>query len=330
MLKPEWFKTHESHCTHINSLHTIVTSALHDLLDRIETKTREKRMKEQDGWKIEEGILKKEGKILVPDDEKIIEEVIRQHHDEPIAGHPGIQKTIDLISRSYFWQNLSSDVKKYVQGCIVCQQIKSNTQPRRNPLHPHSSPSAPWEEISVDLIGPLPESNGHDAILVIVDRFSKMIKAIPSSLSLTSLGFAKILCDFVFRHHGMPKKIISDRGPQFASRFLKEFSKLIGIQQNLSTAYHPQTDGQTKRINQELEKFLCVFVNYRQDDWAEWLTLAEFSYNNHTHSTTKQTPFFLNQGQHPNTPFTTFISSNNESAQNFTDRMKTIFKNVKE
>src|SRR5271167_3740609 len=98
MLKPEWFKVHKIQCTHINSLHTIVTTALHDLLDRIETKTRERRMKEQDGWKMEDGILKKEKKILVPDDEEIIEEVIRQHHDEPVAGHPGIQKTIDLIS----------------------------------------------------------------------------------------------------------------------------------------------------------------------------------------------------------------------------------------
>ena len=151
----------------------------------------------------------------------------------------------------------------------------------------------------MDLIGPLPESQGHNAILVIVDRFSKMLKVVPSNLEITSLGVARILRDQVCRHHSIPLKVISDRGPNFVSAFMREFYSLLGIMSNASTAYHPQTDGQTKRLNQEVEHFLCVFTNYHQTDWAEWLTLAKFLYNDKVQSSTGYLLFYLNYGQHP-------------------------------
>lgn len=151
----------------------------------------------------------------------------------------------------------------------------------------------------MDLIGPLPESQGHNAILVIVDRFSKMLKVVPSNLKITSLGVARILWDQVFQHHGIPLKVISDRGPNFVSAFMREFYSLLGIMSNASTTYHPQTDGQTERLNQEVEHFLRVFTNYHQTDWAEWLTLAKFSYNDKVQSSTGYSPFYLNYGQHP-------------------------------
>jgi hypothetical protein len=164
------------------------------------------------------------------------------------------------------------------------------------PLHPLPIPEGPWEEISIDKIGPLPKSGNHDAILVIVDRFSKMIRLFPTETTLSLGGLAKIYQDEIWKLHGIPKQIISDRGPQFASRFMKELCDAIGIKRNLSTAYHPQTDGQTEHINREVETFLRHYVNYSQDNWNDTLSSAEFQYNDKTHTTTEQSPFFLNYG----------------------------------
>jgi len=114
------------------------------------------------------------------------------------------------------------DVKRYVAGCEKCQSNKPNQQPRRNNLHPNKIPKGPWEVISIDLVGPLPEFSGHDGILVIVDCFSKMAHYIPISMNITAQGVAKISWDRVFKDIGLPQKVISDRGPQFVSRFMKE------------------------------------------------------------------------------------------------------------
>jgi len=133
-------------------------------------------------------------------------------------------------------------------------------------LHSLSTPKTPWEEISIDVIGPLPRSEDKDAILVVVDRFSKMIRLIPMTTSIFSSEVARIYRDDIWKMHGIPKKIISNRGPQFALTFMRELCKALGIKREMSTAYHPQTDGQMERINQEVEVFLRHYINYKQDD----------------------------------------------------------------
>ena len=174
------------------------------------------------------------------------------------------------------------------------------------------------------MIGPLPESQGHNAILVVVDRFTKGSHFIPTTIKITSLGVAKEFRDHVFVHHGLPRKVISDRGTQFVSAFMTDLFKLLGIQAHRSTAYHPQMDGQTERVNQEIEQYLRIFVNHRQTNWAEWLPMAQFSYNDKIHSSTHYSPFYLNHGHHPwkgtepNTPV------KNEGADDFVKRMKKI------
>ena len=125
-----------------------------------------------------------------------------------------------------------------------------------------------------------PESNWYNAILVITDRFSKMIIAIPTNMDLTAYGAARLFRDHVWSKHGLPKKVISDRGLQFVAQFMKDLHRLMGVTANISTVYHPQTDGQTERVNQEIEQYLRIFINHRQSDWADWLACAEFSYNN--------------------------------------------------
>ena len=114
------------------------------------------------------------------------------------------------------------------------------------PLHPHSIPEGPWQEVSADLIGPLPESKGFNAVLAVIDQFSKMIRLIPMTTELTAGGLAELYRDHVWKDHGIPRKMTSDQGPQFAASLMKSLFKMLGIEQNLSTAYHPQMDGQVK------------------------------------------------------------------------------------
>ena len=145
---------------------------------------------------------------------------------------------------------------------------------------PNEIPDQPWKIISTDLITQLPESQGYDSILVVVDQFSKMMHAMPTTSSVTVEGVARLFRDNVWKLHGLPEKTLSNRGPQFMSKVMKELNRLLGIKTATSMAYHPQTDGQTKRVNQEIEQYLRLFVDHHQSDWMNWLPMAEFAYNN--------------------------------------------------
>lgn len=261
-------------------------------------------------------------RIIVPDKKELRAFVISQHHDVAPVGHTGVHKTHELITRNYWWPTVLQDVKAYVRGCATCQRIKPRHTALRTPLHPNTVPDQNWEVISTDLIGPLPESNGYNSINVIVDRKSKMAHFIPTTVELSSFGQAKLFRDHVFAKHGLPRTIISDRGPQYVSQFMKEFYRLTNIRSNASTAFHPQTDGQTERVNREVEVFLRAYVNEAQDDWDQWLSIAEFAYNNRIHSSTGFSPFFLNYGFHPAFSIDGRRSSNNETADQFAKRMK--------
>jgi hypothetical protein len=224
---------------------------------------------------------------------------------------------LELIKRTYWWPTIKTDVQNYVKGCSACQKNKIIRQPGHVSLSPLLMPKQAWQEISIDMIGPLPKSDEHDSILVIVDRFSKMIHLILTMTSLSSAGLAKIYKKEVWHIHGIPRRIISDRGLLFASKFMKELCNALGIEWNLSTAYHPQTDGQTELINQEVESYLRAFINYRQNDWAKWLPTTEFQYNDKVHSATKNSPFFLNYKLHP-WKGTLSVETSNPLANKFT------------
>ena len=240
-----------------------------------------------------------EGRIYVPNNKDLKEEILREHHDPADVGHPGQHRMRELIKRTYWWPGLKEDVKKYVQGCTKCQQNKVQHQQKTGELHPLEIPERLWQDISIDMIGPLPKSNGMDAIVVIVDQFTKMIRLKATTINISSEGIAKIYRDEIWKIHGVPRTILSDREPQFASKFMKDFTKVLGTKRKLSMAYHPQTDGQTERINQEIGTFLRHYVNYKQDDWTEWLAMAEFAYNDKKHAATGKTPYELNFGRHP-------------------------------
>ena len=238
-----------------------------------------------------------EERIYVPNNKKIKEEILKENHDLVDMGHPGQQRMLELLKRNYWWPGLKEDVKIYVQGCFKCQQNKVQHQKKAGELHPLEIPQGLWQEISIDIIVPLPKSNRMDTIVVIVDRFMKMIRLKATMTNVSLEGIAKIYRDDIWKLHGIPRKILSDRGPQFASKFMEEFTKALGTKRQLSTAYHLQTDGQTERINQEIGTFLQHYVNYQQDDWTNWLAAAEFQYNNKRHAATGKTPFELNFGR---------------------------------
>ncbi|MBW0585824.1 hypothetical protein O181_125539, partial [Austropuccinia psidii MF-1] len=166
-------------------------------------------------------------------------------------------------------------------------------------LKPLPIPNGPWIFLSMDFITQLPLSNSFDSILVIVDRFSKMAVFIPTMSSITSLDLAHLFIKNIFSKHGLLLSIVSDRGSLFVSSFWTNLCQQLKISRELSTAYHPETDGQTERVNQILQQYLWMYVSYHQDDWNTWLPLAEFAYNNSDHSSTKQSPFFTVYGRDP-------------------------------
>ena len=152
-----------------------------------------------------------------------------------------------------------------------------------------------------------------------------MVHLTPTNVTLTSQGLARLYLDHVWKLHGMPKKVISDRGPQFASEFMKELHNILGVESALSTAHHPQTDGQTERVNQDVEQYLRTFCHHDQDDWVDLLSVAEYAYNNRVHSATGFSPFFMNYGRHPWASFEPARGSHVESVNVFADRMKSTF-----
>jgi len=197
-----------------------------------------------------------EGRVYVPNNKKLREEILKGHHDPADIGHPGQHKMLELLKRTYWWPGIKEDVKKYVQGCFKCQQNKVQHQRKAGELHLLEIPEEPWQDISIDMIGPLPKSNRMDVIVVIMDRFTKMIRLKATTTNISLEGIARIYRDEIWKIHGVPRTILSDRGPQFASKFMKDFTNVLGTKRKLSTAYHPQTNGQTERINQEIGTFL--------------------------------------------------------------------------
>ena len=226
-----------------------------DILKKIrKNNTREKEVvqalekKDRLTWE-EDGVAYIEGKIYVPNNKDLKEEILREHHDPADVGHPEQHRMQKLIKRTYWWPGLKEDVKKYVQGCIKCQQNKVQHQRKAGELHPLEIPEGPWQDISIDIIGPLPKSNGMDAIVVIVDQFIKMIRLKATMTNISLEGIARIYRDKIWKIHGVSRTILSDRGPQFALKFMEDFTKVLGTKRKLSMVYHPQTDGQTERIN---------------------------------------------------------------------------------
>ncbi|QRV85410.1 Retrotransposable element Tf2 protein [Ceratobasidium sp. AG-Ba] len=253
--------------------------------------------KQYDKYEWKEDLLWYEGRIEIPENKEIRLAILETHHDNPIAGHQGQARTLELISRRYYWPAMKQQVNRFVETCEICQRSKGHKQ--YAPQKPLPIPQKPWEDIAYDFIVKLPESQGMDSILVVIDRFSRQAHFIPCLESTNAAGVANLFIKEVWKLHGLPKTTVSDRGPTFNSQFLKALYAKLGINPKFSTAFHPETDGITERTNQWLEGFLRSFCNYRQDDWVRWLPIAEFCHNNQVNSATGKTAFETIYGLHP-------------------------------
>ncbi len=191
-----------------------------------------------------------------------------------------------------------------MKTCLTCQQNRTFNKKQAGLLQPLSIPQGPWESVSMDFMVSLPPSKGFDAIMVMVDRFSKMVHFIPIKDEATAQETGRLFFSHIFKHHGLPKDIVADRNPKFTSKFWRALWKRMGSELKMSTSFRPQTDGQTERVNLVIQQFLRNYVAADQQDWVNHLELAEFCYNNLAHSATESTPFQMVTGKSLIVPMT--------------------------
>ena len=186
-------------------------------------------------------------------------------HNSKLAGHPRRWKTLELVSQNYWWPQMSRYIGKYISTCDMCLCTKSICQPPSGKLHPLPILDAPWDTASVDFIVELLESNGKDAIIVVVYSVTKQSHFVSTVTTLSAARTAQLYLCHIWKHHRLPKKVVLDRGLQFVAEFMKELHRLLRIKLSATTAYHPQGDRQMEWVNRELEQFLHLFINQRQD-----------------------------------------------------------------
>jgi transposase InsO family protein len=220
-----------------------------------------------------------------------------------MSGHLGMDKTLERLARVAYWPNMDQSVREYVRTCDSCQRNKPTKLKPPGLLQPLPIPTRNRESVSMDFIVHLPKTaSGYDAIITVVDRFSKMAHFIPTHTNATAADTAKLFFNLVVRFHSIPASIVSDRDSKFTSNFWKALFKLADTKLAMSTSRHPQTDGQTERMNRTLEEMLRSYVNSDMTNWDDLLPAVEFAYNDSTQASSGMTPFFANYGFHPHSP----------------------------
>ncbi len=225
--------------------------------------------------------------------------VLEWSHSSRLVCHPGVRRTLASARQRFWWPSLPHDVRQFVAACSVCAQNKTSNKPPIGLLRPLPIPTRPWSHIALDFVTGLPTSRGDTVILTVVDRFSKAAHFIPLPKLPSAKETALVVVDHVFRIHGLPKDVVSDRGPQFVSHFWKEFCRLIGASASLTSGYHPQTNGQSERANQDLERMLRCLASHNPASWSQQLTWAEYAHNTLPVAATGMSPFQSSIGYQP-------------------------------
>ncbi|GBG86049.1 hypothetical protein CBR_g40950 [Chara braunii] len=245
----------------------------------------------------------REPRICIPSTGQLRVRAVAEFHDQAVAGHMGFHKTLARVSRLYVWPKRKDFVKDYVAECPTCQEVKSANHLRYGLLQPLPIPEGRWQSISMDFIGLLRPltPRGHDAIQVVVDRFTKRARFVPCHYAITAREVADIVFDRVVRDHDLPLSIIYDRDPRFTSRFWRRLHEVYGTQLRFSSSYHPQTDGQTEITNRILGDILRKIVRDDQQ-WDLHLVHAEIAYNHAVSPATGMSPYYCDLGYHPRVP----------------------------
>ncbi|GJP86136.1 hypothetical protein CLOP_g16200 [Closterium sp. NIES-67] len=250
-------------------------------------------------------LTKRTDRIWVPSYRLLRELLIQEVHDSNLSGHFGVDKTLKALQRFYYWLDMVTDVQRYVAACPICQRMKSSQQRPTGLLQPLEPPQRPWQHVTMDFVTGLPAGpSGNDAVLVVVDRLTKMAHFVPCRTTITAEETARLFISTVVRLHGILATIISDRDPKLTSKFWQDTWARYGTRLQFSSAYHPQTDGQTERTNQTMEQLIRTNCPDRKK-WEDVLLMLEFSYNNAPSATTNQSQFYLNYGMDPTVPVST-------------------------
>uniref|UniRef100_A0A2N9HKA3 RNA-directed DNA polymerase n=1 Tax=Fagus sylvatica TaxID=28930 RepID=A0A2N9HKA3_FAGSY len=247
------------------------------------------------------GLLLHKGRLYLGENCTLKPKVLALLHDSPLGGHSGYLKTYQRAKKDWFWKGMKQDIKSYVKECDTCQRIKSETTRPAGLLQPLPIPPRPWYSISMDFIEGLPKSNKQNVILVVVDRLTKFVHFMALAHPYTAAKVADLFMKNVFKLHGMPTSIVSDRDTAFTANFWQELFKIQEVELAMSSSYHPQTDGQTEVVNRSLEQYLRAFAGDKPSLWVHWLPMAEFWFNTNYHTSTKMTPFEALYGYEPPT-----------------------------
>jgi len=242
-------------------------------------------------FKLENDLIFYNNLIYIPDQLRL--DILTRYHEKSAAGHLGVKRTLELISRNFSWPKMEDDVKNFVKSCETCMRNKKSRHRKFGLLQPLDVPERPWKSIEIYFLCGLPPSKANTVIMVVVDRFSKMIHLIPFKDIPNSVQTAKAFINNIYKLHGLPYDIITDRGSQFTSELWQEFLFLLNIKSKIATTDHHETVGQVERCNSYIEQYLrCFSRSFYHDDWVDFLLLAEFAYNNSIHLSTNETPFF--------------------------------------
>ena len=337
LVKPEWLKVRKT-----ERVEVIVEEV--DLLEKVrQSKVKDNKVvkaveeMKQAGmkilrdkeWREVNGIIYKEEKVYVPKDKHLRTEIIWLYHNTPVGGHGGQWKIVELVTRNFWQPGVIKEMKRYIEGYDFHQRNKNRIEQPAGKLMPNSIPEKPQTYILADFITKLPLAQGYNSILVVVDQLTKMVYFIPTTGRMSAEGLVRLFRDNVQKLHSLPESIILDRELQFVAGLMKELNRILGIESKISTAFYPQTDEQTERVNQELEQYLKMFVDYRQEQWPDWLGIVEFAYNSKVYSSTKMLPFKANYGQDPRIGFKVRKKGKYEGAEKFVMKMKEIQEEAK-
>jgi hypothetical protein len=287
--------------------------------ERFEKKSFTRKMQFKDG------LYLYQGRIYVPAVPELYAHILVECHDAVYSGHLGIHKTLQKVRSKFYWSGMSDMVKEYVATCPSCQRIKANTLAAGGLLQNTELPGRPWAYVCFDFCTGLPTTkHGYDAVAVWCCILTKMVHFVPyKQKSMGAAELAEMYLQHIFKLHGLPLKLVSDRDPLFTSAFWQEIHKHLSTTTAMSSGHHAQTNGQTERMNRVMEEMLRQYINPLMDDWDVKLPLLEFAYNSAHHESTGASPFQLNYGMIPLTPASTLVERNFRlpAAERFCERM---------
>lgn len=282
-------------------------------------------------YTITSGIIRYKGRILVGNFSNLRNRLITALHSSPIGGHSGTRATYHRIKNIFYWPGMKAAVETFIAACPICQRAKHENCLQHGLLDPLPIADMAWQHITMDFIEGLPNSEGKEVILVVVDRFTKYAHFIPLPHPYNVMSVAQAFMDNIIRLHGPPKLIISDRDRIFTSKLWKDIFAAMKSELRYSTSYHPQTDGQTERVNQCVETYLRCMTTTQPKKWCSWLPLAEFWYNTTYHTALKMSPFQALYGFPP--PMISELAipgPEDEEAQNFLAAKQDMLEQLKE